>query len=278
MARRVGFTLSALVPGRWTPRAADDPTVEVLFPRSGRLGAHEPAELLRTVRSIDALACGRDVPEYWDSRPRFLDELDALLIGYVEGHAVAFMALQDWKLGGTNVLYLDATAVTPHFQDTAVGTLLLSRSVLAATVARLGRPYFLALRTESPVVATAMRSIFGDDAVFPRFERPGHAPPPVVALAGAVAQRLAPDCPIDLATFVVRASNASVGGFFFSSLPRARSRTVMRFFDEHVDSRGGDAVVILVPIGASAALRPARAYAAKRHSRRHGPLLAQSAP
>jgi hypothetical protein len=96
-------------------------------------------------------------------------------------------------------------------------------------------------------------------------------------VAQAIARRLAPESEFDPATFVIRASNVAIGGFFFPALPPARSCAVMEFFERHVNSAAGDAVLMLVPVRGSAAAAPLRSFAAKRAG--HGPriLMAQGA-
>jgi GNAT superfamily N-acetyltransferase len=250
-------------------RRAKAVSVERLYPSTGRLAGHDPDALMGTLRRVDEAASGWKAPAYWKSRSDFLTTVDVLLLAHIDGAVGGFCALQWMRSERAPVVYVDATAVHPAHQNSAIATLLILEAGLAAVVGHAGTSFFFALRTENPVVYSAFHGVFGA-GTYPQLDG---TPPPedVVAAAEAVARHLDQADLLDIDRLVVQGAHRNRGKDIRPPLPPSRSSEIASYFADNIDGRAGDAMLMVIAGNVWTPIHLARGFLRRRraaHTRR----------
>lgn len=220
---------------------------------TGRFLAENPGsanDLVRSMERLDFLAFpAPEVLTYWESRPHFVAEVDAIVTAREKDELIGFGSYRRLAVGPHNVLYFDTLTVHPDKQGLGIGVKILGGLVLEALFSGIGECWRVC-RTQNPAVAQLWISLAETSRAVKVHPFCQNAVPDAVAsVARGVIRNLGEsDEQLDATTLVQRGAFKALGGPVSPTAVSAAANPQLReFFEKHLDVNAGDALILVVP-------------------------------
>lgn len=201
------------------------------------------AELMEMIIRESSISFGGDMRPYWESRPRYFEELSEWWLAHRDGEVAGWHGFAVWDHPRGPIAYFDSLNVMPAYRRSSVGSILTIEPYLRLISTRRPLPA-IAMRTESAVVYRMLRR-FVSHAYPITSPRRGRNYERASSAARDAAARLGGKERFDPGTFVVREALRSAGDLYGEAPPSSGVPELDAYFERHVRVESGDALLAI---------------------------------